>query len=161
MSSVFFNEKLPEYLPEKVGKRPRFDARVWNVPNLEEAVNSFLWREFDATKNSISMAASSVYSHNLLEGKNGSEKQEMLFQKGINWNDYPNFFKRGTYVQRKVRIGKLTFEELEKLPPKHNARKNSEFVVKRKYVVELELPPLTKVTNKVDVILFGQEYKTD
>ena len=161
MSSVFFNEKLPEYLPEKVGKRPRFDARVWNVPNLEEAVNSFLWREFDATKNSISMAASSVYSHNLLEGKNGSEKQEMLFQKGINWNDYPSFFKRGTYVQRKVRIGKLTFEELEKLPPKHNARKNSEFVVKRKYVVELELPPLTKVTNKVDVILFGQEYKTD
>ena len=46
MCSVYFNEKLAEYLPEKVGKRPRFDARVWNVPNVNEAVNTFLWREF-------------------------------------------------------------------------------------------------------------------
>jgi len=161
MCSVFFNEKLGEYLPEKVGKRPRFDARVWNVPTLEEAVNVFLWREFDATKNSISMAAQHYYSHKELQGKHCGEMQEMLFQKGINWNDYPAFFKRGTYVQRKVRSGKLTIEELEKLPPKHNARKNPELVVERKYVEELELPPLTKVTNKVDVIIFGQEYVTD
>jgi len=159
MCSVFFNEKLPEYLPEKVGKRPRFDCRVWNVPNVNEAVNAFLWREFDATKNSISMAASSYYSHNQLDGKNGSDKQEMLFQKGINWNDYPSFFKRGTYVQRKVRTGKLTFEELEKLPPKHNARKNPELLIERKFVEELELPPLSKIVNKVDVIIFGKEYK--
>lgn len=161
MCSVFFNEKLPEYLPEKVGKRPRFDARVWNVPNLEEATNVFLWREFDATKNSISMAAQSVYSHNKLNGKNGSEKQEMLFKKGINWNNYPSFFKRGVYVQRKIRSGKLTFEELEKLPLKHNARTNPEFVVERKFVEELDLPPLTKITNKVDVIIFGKDFKTD
>ena len=159
MCSVYFNEKLPEYLPEKVGKRPRFDARVWNVPNVNEAVNTFLWREFDATKNSISMAAQNYFSHNLLEGKNGSDKQELLFSKGVNWNDYPEFFKRGTYVQRKVRTGKMTFEELEKLPPKHNARRNPDLQIVRKYVEELNLPPLTKVTNKVDVIIYGQDYK--
>lgn len=161
MCSVFFNEKLSEYLPEKVGKRPRFDCRVWNVPTLDEAVNTFLWREFDATKNSISMAAQSVYSHNQLEGKNGSEKQEMLFQKGIKWNDYPSFFKRGTYVQRKVRTGKLTIEELEKLPPKHNARKNPDLVIERKYVETLDLPPLSKVVNKIDVIIYGKEYEIE
>lgn len=161
MCSVFFNEKLTEYLPEKVGKRPRFDCRVWNVPNQIEAVNTFLWREMDATKNSISMAAQSFYSSNELLGKNGSVKQEMLFQKGINWNDYPSFFKRGTYVQRKVRSGKMSIEELENLPTKHNARKNPELVVERKYVVELDLPPLTKVNNKIDVILFGKDFVTD
>jgi len=75
MCSVYFNEKLPEYLPEKVGKRPRFDARVWNVPNLNEAVNTFLWRELDATKNSISMASQHYFSHNFLEGKDSSDKQ--------------------------------------------------------------------------------------
>jgi tRNA(His) 5'-end guanylyltransferase len=78
---------------------PRFDARVYVVPTLEEAVNSFLWREQDATKNSITMAASAYYSHNELMNKNGSEKQEMLFQKEVNWNDYPTFFIRVSYVQ--------------------------------------------------------------
>ena len=52
MCSVFFNRELPKYLPEKVDKMPRFDCRVYNVPTLDEAVNSFLWREQDATKNS-------------------------------------------------------------------------------------------------------------
>jgi len=160
MCSVYFNEKLVEYLPEKVGTRPRFDCRVFNVPNVNEAVNCFLWREQDATKNSISMAAYAVFSHNEVEKKNGSEKQEMLFQKGINWNDYPSFFKRGTYVQRKVRTGKLTVEELEKLPPMHNARKNPDLVIERKFVDVLELPQLSKVTNKIDVIIYGKEYET-
>lgn len=52
MASVFFNRKLNEYLPEKSDKWPRFDCRVFNVPTLDEAVNTFLWREKDATKNS-------------------------------------------------------------------------------------------------------------
>lgn len=158
MCSVFFNEKLSEYLPEKVGKRPRFDCRVFNVPNVNEAVNAFYWRELDATKNSISMAAQSVYSHNLLEAKNGSEKQEMLFQKGINWNDYWSHFKRGTYIQRKVKTGLLSKEELQFLPEKHNAIKDPTFTFERKVVVELELPPLSKIKNKIDVIIYGKDY---
>ena len=156
MCSVYFNRHLGEHLPEKVDKMPRFDCRVFNVPTLDEAVNTFLWREQDATKNSISMAAQSVYSHNQLNGKNGSEKQEMLFQKGINWNDYPDFFKRGTYVQRKRVLTKFSSEELEKLPPKHQARMNPELEIERWIVDSIELPPLSKVKNKVDVIIFGK-----
>lgn len=129
MCSVFFNRELPKYLPEKSDKMPRFDARVWNVPTLDEAVNTFLWREQDATKNSITMAASNYYSHNFLMGKNGSEKQELLFQKGINWNDYPDFFKKGSYIQRKRVSTKFTANELEKLPINHNARKNPDMLV--------------------------------
>jgi tRNA(His) 5'-end guanylyltransferase len=157
MCSVFFNEKLAEYLPEKVGKRPRFDCRVWNVPNEIEAVNVFIWREQDATKNSISMAAQSFYSHKQLHKKNGSEKQEMLFQKGVNWNDYPTFFKKGTYIQKKVRTGKMTIDEIDKLPLKHNARKKPELEIKRTFIEELDLPPLSKVYNKIDVILYGKD----
>lgn len=157
MCSVYFNEKLVEYLPEKVGKRPRFDCRVWNVPNVDEAVNCFYWRELDATKNSISMASQHYYSHNQLEGKNGSEKQEMLFQVGINWNNYPSFFKKGTYVQKKVRYGKMSIDEIEKLPLKHNARKNPDIEIKRTFVEILDLPILSKISNKVDVLIYGQE----
>lgn len=157
MCSVYFNRYLSSYLPEKSMKMPRFDCRVFNVPTLDEAVNTFLWREQDATKNSISMAAQSVYSHNQLNGKNGSDKQEMLFQKGINWNDYPDFFKRGTYVQRKRVLTKFTSDELEKLPFKHQARLNPDLEIERWIVDSIELPPLSKVKNKVDVIIFGKK----
>ena len=159
MASVFFNRKLAEYLPEKADKMPRFDARVYNVPTLDEAVNSFLWRELDATKNSISMAAQAYYSHGQLMNKTGSEKQEMLFQKGVNWNDYPAFFKRGTYIQRKRVLIPFSKEEIEKLPAKHNARKNPNFLVERWVIDRVEMPPLNKVENSVDVIVWGSDPK--
>ena len=159
MSSVFFNRELTKYLPEKSDKMPRFDARVYVVPTLEEAVNSFLWREQDATKNSITMAASAYYSHNELMNKNGSEKQEMLFQKGVNWNDYPTFFKRGTYVQRKRILTPFTAEEIERLPAKHNARKDPNIVIERWVVDSIELPKLSSIENSVDVIVFGEDPK--
>jgi tRNA(His) 5'-end guanylyltransferase len=159
MASVFFNRELSKYLPEKSDKMPRFDARVYVVPTLEEAVNSFLWREQDATKNSITMAASAYYSHNELVNKNGSEKQEMLFQKEVNWNDYPTFFKRGTYVQRKRVLTPFTAEEIERLPAKHNARKDPNMVIERWVVDSIELPKLSSIENSVDVIVFGEDPK--
>lgn len=156
MASVYFNRELPNYIPEKVHLMPRFDARVFNVPTPDEAANTLLWRELDATKNSITMAASELYSHNFLHGKNGSEKQELLFQKGINWNDYPDFFKRGTYVQRKRVMTKFTPDELERLPLKHNARKNPDLEIERWVIDSVEMPPITKVKNRTRVILFGE-----
>lgn len=159
MASVFFNKELHKYLPEKVDKMPRFDSRVYNVPNLQEAVNSFLWREIDATKNSISMAASTYYSHGFLHKKNSNEKQELIFQKGINWNDYPTFFKRGSYIQRRRLFTKFSEEELSRLPEKHNARINPDYEVERWVISEVDLPPLSKVENRVDVIVYGSEYK--
>lgn len=157
MSSVFFNRKLEEYLPEKKDKMPRFDARVFNVPNEMEAVNCILWREQDATKNSITLAASEFYSHKQLHKKNGKEKQEMLFRKGVNWNDYPSFFKRGTYVQRKRTLTKFSPDELENLPLKHKARQNPDLEIERWVIKTLDLPPLSKVENQVGVIIYGED----
>lgn len=114
-ASVYFNSKLAEFLPEKVGTMPVFDCRVWNVPNKVEAVNALVWREQDATRNSVSMAAQSVYSHNQLMNVSCDQMKEMLHQKGINWNDYPVFFKRGTYIQRHKVVRPFSVEEMEKL----------------------------------------------
>ncbi len=153
----FFNKHLAEYLPEKAHLIPSFDCRVFNVPNVTEAANAIYWRELDATKNAISMAAQCYYSPAQLEGKNSSDKQEMLFQKGINFNDYPSFFKRGTYIQRKRVLTKFSVEELEKLPLKHQARSNPDLEIERWVIDKANLPPLGSVENKVDVILFGAE----
>jgi len=156
MATGFFNKNLSSYIPEKAHLIPTFDCRVFNTPSLEEASNVILWRELDATKNSITMAASEYYSHNFLHGKNGSEKQELLFQKGVNWNDYPDFFKRGTYIQRKRVLTKFSSEELDKLPLRHNARRDPDMVIERWVIDEVKLPPLSKIKNRVDVIIFGE-----
>jgi tRNA(His) 5'-end guanylyltransferase len=76
-----------------------FDARVFVLPEAE-VCNYFIWRQQDATRNSIQMATRAVYSHSQVDGKNTSEMQEMLHAKGINWNDYPVGCKRGRAVIR-------------------------------------------------------------
>lgn len=78
-----------------------FDARVFVLPETE-VTNYFLWRQLDATRNSISMLAHSLYSHKELQGKNSTEKQEMIFQKGKNWNALPAWLKRGICIKNGV-----------------------------------------------------------
>jgi len=158
LCSTYFNRRLPEFLPTEYGDRfPVFDCRVWNVPNLEEAANTFLWRELDASKNSIAMAARSFYSHAELDGKTGAQMQELLWQKGVNWNDYPSFFKRGTYLARRTVARSFAPDELEELPTRHAARLNPELIVERTVLKMLELPPLVRVTNRVGVLFRGEE----
>ncbi|MEL6181017.1 MAG: tRNA(His) guanylyltransferase Thg1 family protein [Myxococcota bacterium] len=157
MVTAKFGALLPERIPERAGAMPLFDARVWNVPNQVEAANTLLWREQDATKNSISMAARALYSHSALKGKNGRDMQEMMFGKGVNWNDYPAFFKRGTFVQRRKVSHPFTTEELALLPPKHEAHNNPDLMVERTEIRELEMPPFSKVINRVAVIFAGDD----
>lgn len=105
------------YFPLEKVQPAAFDARAFNIPK-EEVCNCFIWRQQDATKNSISMLAQSMYSHQQLHGKTGNEMQEMCFQKGVNWNDLPTSQKRGTAVYmskiRKDLTGKITLEQLQK-----------------------------------------------
>lgn len=157
-ASAVFNRMLPKSLPEKAEKLPVFDCRVFQVPTEIEAVNCFIWREQDATRNSVQMSARSVYSHKECHKKNVSQLQEMLFQKGINWNDYPTFFKRGTYVRRRVLERPYLPEELDALPEKHAARTNANLCVKRTVVMEEnEFPILSRIANREEVILHGAD----
>jgi len=81
-------------------KLAMFDARVFQIPYQEEAINYFIWRQQDATRNSISSVAQSLYSAKELNGKKTSDMQEMIFQKGINWNDFTPREKRGSIIRR-------------------------------------------------------------
>jgi tRNA(His) 5'-end guanylyltransferase len=154
-ATLVFYRLVLERMPRYADRMPTFDARVWNVPNQAEGSNVFLWREWDASKNSVSMAAAVHYSHKQLHGKNSRQKQDMLFAAGVNWNDYPAFFKRGTYVQRRTVSVPFSAEELDRLPPKHEARANPELTVERQICTVLDMPPLGTVTNRVEVIFDG------
>lgn len=156
LASVKFMKLILEKIPEKAMQVPIFDCRVWQVPTKDLASDAFLWRELDATKNSISMAAHAYFSHKSLQGLSGSQKQERLWsEKGINWNDYPAFFKRGTYVQRKTFERTLTEEERMRIPEKHRPDVGQTF--KRSSVVELDMPPARRIANYTDVIFEAAE----
>lgn len=91
---------------------PHFDARVFTLPSEVEVGNYFIWRQRDAVRNSVSMAAQAKFSPGQLHGKNSGDMQEMLWsQHGINWNDYPDAAKRGWVVTRAVREAEVTYTD--------------------------------------------------
>lgn len=154
-ATLSFYRHVLDRMPSYAERLPTFDCRVWNVPNKTEAVNVFIWREWDATKNSIQMAAQSVFSHHDLHGKHGGEMQEMLHSKGINWNDYASDFKRGIYIQRQTVAIPFSASELAALPERHEARSNPDLLVERSAFIHLEMPPLTTIANREAVIFEG------
>lgn len=73
-----------------------FDARAFSIPK-EEVTNYFIWRQQDATKNSVMTLAQQYYSQDALNGVKYKDAEDMLFtEKGINWNDLPTVVKRGS-----------------------------------------------------------------
>lgn len=73
-----------------------FDCRVFNVPK-EDVCNCIIWRQQDATRNSIQSLAQSKFSHKELHGLSCDKLQDKLFkERNINWNDLEVYKKRGT-----------------------------------------------------------------
>lgn len=92
MASVHFHAVLDK----PVLMENTFDARVFSLSDPVEVANYFIWRQRDAVRNSIQMAGQSKFSQSALHRKSTADIQEMLFQEHkINWNDYPDGFKRG------------------------------------------------------------------
>ncbi len=154
---TFFNTERPKYLPNH-DKLANFDCRVYQTPTLHDATIQLLWRENDATKNSISMLAQSLFPHKDLQKLNGNEMQDkMMLEKGVNWNDLEVRYKRGTYVKRIKTSKPFTSEEISSLPPMHKARKNPDLVIERSIIKEIEYPIFSTIKNKEDVIFLDAQ----
>lgn len=98
LATAKFNEVMREKYPEK--QLAFFDARAWVLPQ-DEVCNYFLWRQQDATKNSISMVAQANFPHKQLQSLNGSQLQDkLMLEKGLNWNDLPTWQKRGVCIKK-------------------------------------------------------------
>ncbi len=142
------------FVRQAAERNPVFDARVFQLPNRTECANVFVWRELDATKNALAMAARELYSHKELMGKNRPELHELLFAKGVNFNDYPVEFKRGVYVQRRRVRRQLTVEQMARIP---EGKRPEGGWVDRSEIQVLDLPPLLRVPNRVEVLFDGAE----
>lgn len=106
------NDYIKE-LNKAVEKGAMFDARCFNIPK-EEVTNYIYWRQLDASRNSVQMVGQANFSHKELKNKSCNNIQDMLMiQKGINWNDFPVYQKRGTCVIKEEYFINDKGEEIE------------------------------------------------
>jgi tRNA(His) 5'-end guanylyltransferase len=81
-----------------------FDCRICELPNAELVRDYFRWRNEDAHRNALNAhcywamrkdgQGAQVASNRLL-GMSVAEKNELLFEHGLNFNELPNWQKRG------------------------------------------------------------------
>lgn len=100
IATAAFNDGSP------YGQR-QFDSRAFVVPDLNEVTNYLIWRQQDATRNSVSMAAQAEFSHKSLHGVDSRGMIDRLREAGKPWEATPTHFKRGT-VCRPVKVLKPT-----------------------------------------------------
>lgn len=112
MATAFFNREFSKIPNAQLWDKPAmFDARVYNIPEKEVA-NYFVWRQNDASRNSIQMLGHFYFSQKQMHGKNNSEVQDMLMlEKKTNWNDIDSWKKRGTCVVRDPESGTVLLDE--------------------------------------------------
>lgn len=93
-----------------------FDCRISQLPSRDLVVNYFRWRHEDAFKNALGAHSYWKLRDNgmtvkeatkQLHGTSVAQKNELLFQNGINFNTLPNWQKRGIgiYWETYLKIG--------------------------------------------------------
>ena len=121
-----------------------FDARTFSIPK-DEVCNYFIWRQQDATRNSIETVGQTYFSQKDLNGRSQNEIQEMLWQQhSINWNAYPIAYRRGACCSKVLRKASM---ENPRNPGKEIV------VTRRKWVIDRKPPIFTQdreyVENKI------------
>lgn len=75
-----------------------FDSRAFILPK-EEVCNYFIWRQQDATRNSIQSLGQAHFSHKELHNFTCEQiKQKLLEEKGVSWESNDTWKKRGATV---------------------------------------------------------------
>lgn len=127
---------------------PIFDCRIWQLPTMELAAENVMWREMDATRNSISMTACAHFTTAELHKKGTNTKLKMLEDKGVMWSAFHSTLKRGTYYKKVQVLKELTQEELALIPEKHRPTGP----VQRNVIQQMDYPKATSITNFGDVL---------
>ena len=136
LAQLNYNQMKTEPYLKAIEKGAMFDARCFNIPK-EEVTNLIYWRQLDATRNSIQMVGQANFSHKELQNKSCNDIQDMLHeQKGINWNDYPTVYKRGTACIKNRKI----IEYLDEF--KVTAKLMDSTKTENSWIIDTEMPIL-------------------
>lgn len=140
-------DKYMATLEKAIERGAMFDSRVFTIPK-EEVCNCLIWRQQDATRNSIESAGRAYYTDKELFKVNCSGIQDLLHQKGINWNDYPVAFKRGSACYRELCEAKI---------PNPTNSSETLTVMRNKWKLDTEIPVFTQDRDFVEKHLIPKE----
>ena len=150
IASANFTLELSKWL---MGWPATFDCRISQLPNKNDVVDYFRWRNEDAARNALSAYChyklmddkgyTSADATKKLHGKGQAAKHEILSNLGINFNDLPAWQKRG--------VG-LYWEEYMKAGynPKTQETTQTE---RRRLVTDMELPMKQEYSQYVGAIV--------
>ena len=120
-----------------------FDSRVFTIPK-EEVCNYLIWRQQDATRNSIQSVGQANFSQKELHGQSCNNIQDMLMtQKGINWNDYSTTLKRGS----------CCIKDDDSLTEYDEVGNICGYIKRSKWVIDNEIPIFTQDRNYVEKLI--------
>ncbi|MEZ4735146.1 MAG: tRNA(His) guanylyltransferase Thg1 family protein [Caldilineaceae bacterium] len=103
-----------------LGSLAGFDCRISQLPTAALVTDYFRWRSEDAHRNALNShcywllrkeGQSVGAATSALEGLSVAAKNELLFQRGINFNDLPNWQKRGVGLSWET-YGKVGYNPL-------------------------------------------------
>lgn len=121
------------------GRAAVFDNRLVPLPSEENVVDYFRWRQEDAHRNSLNShcywclrkeGMSADKAQERMSGISNGEKNEILFERGINYNDLPLWQKRGVGMYYRD-------EQRQGYNPK---TKETTLCMRRALHVDMELP---------------------
>lgn len=98
MATGYFNRRREHDKWDDKQSLAYFDSRTFTIPTAVEVENYFIWRQKDATRNSISMVAQHHFSHKELHGKSTVDMLEMLNRINDPWMDYNEDEKFGNLI---------------------------------------------------------------
>ena len=77
-----------------------FDSRVMYMPELDEVINNFIWRQNDCMRNSVSSCVQKHFPRKELEHKTTEERKELLKQINLDWDKLPIHQQRGSFCKK-------------------------------------------------------------
>ncbi|MDR2940958.1 MAG: guanylyltransferase [Clostridiales bacterium] len=129
-----------------------FDCRIAELPNKRLVIDYFRWRNEDASRNALNahcywmmrkQGETPTAATKFLSSKSVAFKNEFLFKNGVNFNNLPNWQKRG--------VG-LYWEEYENNGTNILSGEETTFI-RRRVKVDLELPMKEKYEEFIGHIL--------
>ena len=135
-----------------LGDLGAFDCRICQLPTRELVVDYFRWRMEDASRNALNshcywllrkQGQTVTQATHALEGLSVANKNELLFTNSVNFNELPNWQKRGVgvYWENYAKVG-------------HNPITQEDVTTdRRRLVTQLELPMKDEYARLIEALI--------
>jgi tRNA(His) guanylyltransferase len=128
----------------KIGEPATFDSRVWLGATMTQVCDYFSWRQADTTRCALNgwcywtlrkSGVSARKATSMVDGKGVDFKNQLLFERGINFNDLPAWQRRGSglYWETYEKVGFNPIKQLDVITSRRRIKVDRELPMKGEY----------------------------